>query len=651
MVEIYDIETYNDAFIVCSIDKDTLLRYTYEISYRKDDREELIKHLHNLKGQIGFNNLNFDYPVLHWFLNNHTKYDQHILPNVICNKAQELIKSETPNVIYKGSIVPQLDLYKIWHFDNKAKATSLKYLEFTMRSSNIEDLPYGIYDKLTSNMIDEIIEYCHHDVTETYKFYKITIGDTDLPLYKGKNKIQFRIDMSKRFGKDFMNFNDVKIGEEINKLTYLKLTNKKWWDIKDLKTNRTIINIAQLIPTYIIYKNKTLQNILNNLKKDHINCYAPKLRYEFKFADNIWSLGLGGIHTQDKPRNVKPKENQMFNERDVGSMYPNKIIEATHPVFNTKGLYPAHLGIEWLVGYTNNRDTRLNIKSLKDKNSTQVQEIEVLKLAMNGGGYGKTGEETNWQFDPLVKFTTTIQCQLDILLLADMLWETGLIEIESGNTDGINILYDKKYDDKINNICKEWEKITNASLETTEYSQVIRTSVNDYMAIKPDGKIKFKGDFEIEKELHKNDSFRIIPIAINEYFINNILVEETIRNHTDIFDFCACIRSRKTAKKGNSWYELHSINGADLEIQKLSKTVRYFLSTNGKYLVKRYEDGSSAQVEASKSVGKFKKDWKVTYFNKSFELNNIKEYSIDYIYYISKAKDWIRLFEKQPKLF
>jgi len=46
-------------------------------------------------------------------------------------------------------IVPQIDLFKIHHFDNNSKRTSLKKLEFNMRSEKIQDLPYQVGSTLT----------------------------------------------------------------------------------------------------------------------------------------------------------------------------------------------------------------------------------------------------------------------------------------------------------------------------------------------------------------------------------------------------------------------------------------------------------------------------------------------------------------------
>jgi predicted transcriptional regulator len=61
--------------------------------------------------------------------------------------------------------------------------------------------------------------------------------------------------------------------------------------------------------------------------------------------------------------------------------------------------------------------------------------------------------------------------------------------------------------------------------------------------------IKQKGLFETydtitnNKMYWKDTSANIIPLALNNYFINHISVEETVFRHNNIHDFC------KSAKK------------------------------------------------------------------------------------------------------
>ena len=50
------------------------------------------------------------------------------------------------------------------------------------------------------------------------------------------------------------------------------------------------------------------------------------------------------------------------------------------------------------------------------------------------------------------------------------------------------------------------------------------------------------------------------------------------------------------------------------------------------------------------NLGKIKKDWKVTYFNKYFSVDNFEDHNIDYSYYIHKAREIIYQLEQTGQL-
>lgn len=103
-------------------------------------------------------------------------------------------------------------------------------------------------------------------------------------------------------------------------------------------------------------------------------------------------------------------------------------------------------------------------------------------------------------------------------------------------------------------------------------------------------------------------------------------------------------------KKGKSSYELFRVVKGKIEVKKLSKTVRYFISKEGSTLIKKYQDGSFEQVEAPVANGKkIYKEWKVTYFNKSYQVD-MEDYNIDYSYYIHNARKWIDAIEQIGQL-
>ena len=169
---IYDIETYPNVYTFTYYSVLSGEMNTFEISNYRNDTEEFLEYLRNVKRNnlrlVGFNNLGFDYPVIHWVLEKARVAKQsskqlRVTANQIYKYAMKVIDSKKGNgfgisVKAEDVILPQLDLYKINHFDNAAKATSLKLLEFNMRSKNIEDLPFEVGSTLSKSEIDTLVK-------------------------------------------------------------------------------------------------------------------------------------------------------------------------------------------------------------------------------------------------------------------------------------------------------------------------------------------------------------------------------------------------------------------------------------------------------------------------------------------------------------
>lgn len=213
-------------------------------------------------------------------------------------------------------------------------------------------------------------------------------------------------------------------------------------------------------------------------------------------------------------------------------------------------------------------------------------------------GYGKTNEVNSWQYDPKVTFSVTLENQFLLLMLAEETMLAG-INILSLNTDGIlcKVAYSQK--ETYDTICKNWQETSGFILEDTLYTKFIQTSVNDYIAETTYGSIKYKGDFEINKEIHKNNSNRISRIALKNYFINNISVEETIKNHNNLFDFCIGVRA-----KGKTYFEYRYIDNGIFKTTHLPKTIRYFISNRGGCIYKIYEDNRVQMLNVHPQKGK-----------------------------------------------
>lgn len=307
-------------------------RKTFEISSRKNEYTSFKNYISNLQQEetalIGFNNLNYDYPIIHDLLtNNFNNLTSNQLNDKIYNHSKKII--ETQNLLDKYSyitipewkhVIKQIDLYKIWHFDNKAKRCGLKWIQYMMDWPNLEDLPFNPHNILDELYFDKVIRYCMNDVDSTEQLFNLTRGITNnvaLNDYKGKDKIQLREDIGKSIGFNITNFNDVKIGERLVKSDYARTNNIK---INDLKPQYHPIDFTfgDCFPENYKFTTPHFNKFIDSIKNVKVNINDDKQEFEFKVNQTTYIIARGGIHSQDGPRLITPTKNQILRDADVG---------------------------------------------------------------------------------------------------------------------------------------------------------------------------------------------------------------------------------------------------------------------------------------------------------------------------------------------
>jgi hypothetical protein len=649
MIEVYDIETLACCFTHTGIDLTTNNIYQFIIHEDNNQINEYYEHLCKVKRQIGYNNLSFDGQVQQHIINNYKDWKElsgSEITKQIYSYTQYIIdkmnKGGWPDYPEWKLTIPQLDLFKIWHFDNRAKMTSLKWIEYMIDMDSIEEMPiHHNVSSVTKDDIKCILAYNLHDVKATLALFNITTGDTEHPLYKGNDKLKLRRDIRDEFRINCINYNDVKIGDELNKMSYCSL---KQIDKKQLpKASEKVpdFKFKDCFPSYYKFETKVFNDFVNILGNQPVKLkketkQTKKQSFEFSYNETVYTIAKGGIHSNDKARLIIPKENEILRDADIGSQYPNSI--------NKRKLFPRHLGQEWLVGYSGNIERRINAKQLyKTTKESKYQSInEVFKLALNGGGFGKTNEPFSWQYDPLVAMSTTIGNQIEILMLIEDLEIAG-IHVISANTDGIVCLFDKSKESIYNKVCKDWEKQVGndvlGQLEYQDYKLLAQVSVNSYLAVKTNSEIKKKNEFVTDFELHKNKSARIVPIALEAYFVNNIPVETTITNHSNIYDFCCGVKSIGK----NRLIAIDVKKQLEYPLQKIN---RYYISNEGINIVKRLPKLESKRdtqqldifgnVNDGSRESEIEAGWKSTIFNKYVDVEMSKR-DINYQYYIKRC--------------
>jgi hypothetical protein len=626
-VLIYDIETMKEFFLIVVYDPQEDKYYEFKLNQWHNELDKFAKFSDEHKDHywVGYNNLRFDSQVVEYVLRNYDRW-HHLsaldICGIIAQKAADTIHDANYDVFpeYREEELTnkQIDLFRVHHFDNKNRRVSLKRLEFEMDLENIEEMPiHHSKTNLTPDEIQLTKDYCKNDVDATYQFYKVTIGDCTHPLYRGDNRIELRLDIQEEFGIPCLNYSDSKIGDEMIKKYYCEEKNIEY---KELPKKGTFTNVyvKNCIAEYVSFQTPELQDFLKRIKKIKLGI-QDDFKEEIHFYDNVYSFMKGGLHTENKPEIFEADDEYEIIDWDVSSYYPAIIIN--------NGRFPRHLGKQFLSGYKRMFERRLELKPLAKKDKRIKGIVGALKLAVNSV-YGKSSDMLSWIYDRQLTMFTTITGELSLMMLIEA-YELNGIHVISANTDGVTVRIHKDKLDDMRKINTWWQNLTEYELERTDYQKIIFSTVNDYLAIKTDGEIKKKGDFLTDFELHKNKSGRIIPIALEAYYVHNIPVATTIMDHNNIYDFCL-------RQKSSSDFHYEGWNRTSGEKNVYNKLIRYYVSNAGEKLLKvknpecQTNAADVSQVEAG--------EWLCTVCNYLPKDVDVKQAGINYQYYIEKAE-------------
>jgi hypothetical protein len=601
---VYDLETIRGCFLGSFYSFETGTYTDFLINKYQNDLYKLVKFLDDnrySKYFIGFNSLNFDNQVIEWIYDNYQEWYNltgHELAAKIAAYASKVIDDNNYGLWlpYKEENMKfrPVDIPRIFHWFNENKRVSLKQAEYELRAETIENFEIDPNkEDFTPEDVEYLIYYCHNDVKYTTELFDYVTGNVQHPLYKGKDKIYDRLVVMDEVGLPCLNWDDVKIGSEWNKLDYMKATRKSEDDLKPKKVEQIYGKKFKLFfPPTMKFQTKEMKEFIEKLGNTYI--LADKQEFKYVFSPTLTvTIAKGGLHSNEGPRFLQPAEDEIYLQCDKGSQYPNAIYKF--------GIYPPHLGIEWNNSIPVKIERRLGnkakYKKTKDPRYNSLQEMG--KLQLNGGLYGQLGLKGGWQEDQIGLLKTCMGCEIEILMVVEGLTMKGF-NVTSVNTDGFDIILKKDRLDEFFTMMEEFETLTGdrerGNFEYTVFEWMVQTSVNDYCAsklgvyekrtfyedkIQTKGSLyphlKMKGDFTIDFDLHKNSSNRIIPLALVAYFDQNIDPEEFINKHNDIFDFCA------RSSSGSTYY--HEGYGKS-DVFKLPKLIRYYVAKQGIHIKK-----------------------------------------------------------------
>ena len=409
-----------------------------------------------------------------------------------------------------------------------------------------------------------------------------------------------------------------------------KLTVKFYSDMSGLhkdkfikqRTERTRLSFNKIIFPHIKFKTPQLQALLEDMKQVSIyHTNKDSFSREITFYGTTYTLATGGIHSVDPPRVCKSDDTYLYLHHDYTSYYPSIMI--------SYNIAPKHLhqkSFTKMMAFL--KDTRVKCKHGGDVNVIEGVPnkiaAEALKIVINSI-YGKLGSELFFLYDRFAQMQVTINGQLMTMTLIEELELNG-IHVISANTDGIVIKLPRDKFDVYKDITDRWNEFNKMGADYEEYEEIVSRDVNNYFDVQKDGTVEFKGALDPKqylKDLKKGYDMPVVALAVYNYFRYNKPVMQTLKEHTDILDFC---KTQNVGKQFDVVYD--KIENGEVKTVNSQTHVRFYVSTKGVVIQKQKRTTGKRQRLAS--------GLPVQILNRLDDLP-IEERNINYKYYYDEA--------------
>lgn len=563
---IFDIEVYPNYFLASFEDAATGKVLEFELSPWKRFDTHKLKWLLENACTVGFNSINYDLCIAALACagcNNSALY--HATLDLILNGMR-------PNDVLRQHRIKKLAVNHIDLIEVAPLRANLKIYGGRLHSKRMQDLPFRP---------GTVLSY-HQALIVRYYNIMADLKATKLVRESLQPQILLRYEMSNEYRIDLRSKSDAQVAEAviIDEITRLN----------GLRPHQPTIEPGTTyqyrVPTNMVFQTELMQWVLQTVASadfivaEHGAVTLPPVigDMNIKIGRMTYQMGIGGLHSTEKKAIHYSDQNYTLRDRDATSFYPFIILN--------QGLYPSHLGPNFLRVYRSIVDRRIAAKAAGYKNTA-----ESLKITINGS-FGKLGSMFSVLYAPDLLFQVTISGQLYLLMMIEQMELNG-IEVISANTDGVVMRVAKTHEHIYQAIIAWWEKQTGFGTEEVEYLGLFSRDVNNYIAVKaPDKngviKTKNKGAFanpwadnsKIEERFHKNPANQICIDAIEAFLTKGTPIDHTIRNSTDITKFVT-VRTVKGEHDGSGGAVMCTYVDSEKTTyyEFLGKSIRWYYST------------------------------------------------------------------------
>ena len=556
-----DVESFENFFLVCFKRFSDGKRLAFEHSDRSALPTDLVRAILDENLTVSFNGIAYDLPMIFLALGGASTAELKAATGRIINENWRPWESAGKLGVRVPPTLNHIDLLE----PNPSVRQSLKMLHGRLHGRFIVDLPFGVDAWLSTREMNVATLYCHNDLDATEGLWNAL-----------REPMELRVALSREYHMDLRSKSDAQIGEAIVRKMVGTATRRAPGPGK----------FGYKVPDFLEFAAERLRDLARDLGSAEFSVDAAGKIVAPTFLANLmiaigkmeYSFGIGGLHSAETHRAVVSDDEHVLIDVDVSSQYPNIIAKL--------GMYPPALGPKFLPVYRRIIDDRLNAKAMLA--STTGDERERWKARSDGGKivangiFGKLGSTYSMLYAPHLLIGTTLTGQLSLLMLIERAEAAG-IPVVSGNTDSVVFHCPRmKENNKLDPIVADWEERTGFRVERTRYRGLYSSSVNTYVAVGEDGKVKRKGppadpwtDADLRGQMSKNPQMTVLSEAVVRHLLDGTPIEATIRDCADPRMFVTLIR----VANGGIWRGM-----------KLGRAVRFYWSLDGDPIM--YADSS-----------------------------------------------------------
>ena len=532
---IYDIEVFSDDWVVV-------------FRRPEDGSNHIVIHNDNARLRDFLSQPDI---IIGGFNNKH--YDDYVILTMILGGSNVEVKRHNDHIIggkdpwtfpfiqFKKKPFKSFDLRD----DIADQGISLKAIEGNLKLPIVESsVPFDINRKLTPEELEEVIRYCKYDVDSTIKLYWERKEDyLDAKAMVGE---MYGVPIEEAIG-----LTNAKLSARVLEAKAVKRNDERDYVIPD---NIDVDLIPKIVLDFFLQiRDKSIPDAKLFGAGKGKKGMTLKLWIRTSYGSCPVTYAWGGVHGAKPCVTVEETEDRVIINQDVGSLYPNSMINFGYCSRSMKDP----------EAYVKLVKRRLGYKKAGDK-----LKANALKLVVNTV-YGAMLNLFNDLADRWAGRSVCISNQLAMtMLIVQLAKQCKTIDFVNINTDGIMFTIDKSEVDLSEAIVATWCEITRFEMERDDFAKVIQKDVNNYIGIKPDGKFKTKGGYVslYDGGSFKTNSLQIIHKAIVDYLVKGIPAEKTIRECKDVFAFQNIVKTGGTYEGS-----YHYVDGELTPVQKVNR--------------------------------------------------------------------------------